>query len=431
MPKLTKAICKLCGNEAVAMDLCAKHYMRMKRHGDPSFTKRPIDWGTRTHIVKRRLDIQRDVYLELFEKQGGACAICKNPETTQFKNGQFARLAIDHNHETGAIRGLLCGGCNRAIGGMHDNPATLREAADYLKHHGSENRTPIIDHGPQEPKLCSVDNCNGVHSGNGFCSKHNKQYGAGQDPHENAAKTCRHCGVSLANKRPHGAYYCSLSCKSKHYREVNLESSREKPLCAKDGCNLVSQRRGLCRKHFMEKWHSEKSEEQDEAIRQKISDAQLGIKRGPRDKPNSEAMRAKISQHWEKGNYDALKGRKHTQESKDKMSKPILETTTGTAFTSLTNAGEYYHIPHGTIRRTIATGKPILKGVNRGLMFVRLDSIDGQANVNPNLKGERYAPPDVAYVGCSVEGCNGSYAARGFCLNHYKQFKKTCARQPQ
>ena len=158
-----------------------------------------------------------------------------------------------------------------------------------------------------------------------------------------------------------------------------------------------------------------------EETKRKIGDAQRGVKKAPR--VMSEEGKLKIAAAAEAGHY-SHPGKKHTQESKDKMSKPILETTTGTAFTSLTNSGEYYNMPHGTIRRTIATGKPILKGVNRGLIFVYLDSIDGQANVNPNLKGERHQPSVVDYTNCTIEGCNGIHAARGLCLKHYKQSKR-------
>lgn len=42
-------------------------------------------------------------------------------------------FCIDHNHQTGEIRGLLCSPCNRAIGQLQDNPNILRKAANYLE----------------------------------------------------------------------------------------------------------------------------------------------------------------------------------------------------------------------------------------------------------------------------------------------------------
>lgn len=68
-------------------------------------------------------------YEQLFALQNGVCAICKEPE----KCGRYKTLSVDHCHETGAIRGLLCNTCNRAIGLLKDSAAALRAAADYLE----------------------------------------------------------------------------------------------------------------------------------------------------------------------------------------------------------------------------------------------------------------------------------------------------------
>lgn len=61
---------------------------------------------------------------DLFQKQGGKCAICKLTSKR--------RLAIDHDHKTGRVRGLLCVTCNLGIGNFQDNPDTLVSAAAYL-----------------------------------------------------------------------------------------------------------------------------------------------------------------------------------------------------------------------------------------------------------------------------------------------------------
>ncbi|MFF8422912.1 endonuclease VII domain-containing protein [Streptomyces sp. NPDC015680] len=59
--------------------------------------------------------------------QGGRCAICREVSPQ--------RLHVDHNHETGAIRDLLCEGCNHAIGKAQESPSRLRAMADYLERH--------------------------------------------------------------------------------------------------------------------------------------------------------------------------------------------------------------------------------------------------------------------------------------------------------
>ena len=58
------------------------------------------------------------------------CAICNNECVTG------KRLAVDHDHETGQIRDLLCGNCNQGLGKFQDNPQLLNKAAEYLRKHG-------------------------------------------------------------------------------------------------------------------------------------------------------------------------------------------------------------------------------------------------------------------------------------------------------
>lgn len=69
-------------------------------------------------------------YEALLEKQNGLCAICHKPPTGKH-NG--ARLNVDHDHETGRIRGLLCYHCNNGLGRFSDDPVVLRRAADYVE----------------------------------------------------------------------------------------------------------------------------------------------------------------------------------------------------------------------------------------------------------------------------------------------------------
>lgn len=49
------------------------------------------------------------------------------------QGGKPRTLAVDHDHETGCLRGLLCEGCNRGIGLLRDDPDLLRRAADYIE----------------------------------------------------------------------------------------------------------------------------------------------------------------------------------------------------------------------------------------------------------------------------------------------------------
>ena len=64
------------------------------------------------------------------EAQNGVCAICGEV------NVAGRRLAVDHNHETGQVRGLLCCSCNRGIGFLRDHTDILESAVNYLKSNG-------------------------------------------------------------------------------------------------------------------------------------------------------------------------------------------------------------------------------------------------------------------------------------------------------
>ena len=87
---------------------------------------------------QKNYGISKEEYQALYEKQGGVCAICKQPETAITKGVQ-ASLCVDHDHETGEVRGLLCSSCNSALGHFRDNTEILARAIDYLKEH---NATP-------------------------------------------------------------------------------------------------------------------------------------------------------------------------------------------------------------------------------------------------------------------------------------------------
>jgi hypothetical protein len=64
-------------------------------------------------------------YLELYNRQHGFCAICREDALEDSLN-------VDHCHVTGKVRGLLCGRCNKGLGLFQDSPLLLRLAAEYL-----------------------------------------------------------------------------------------------------------------------------------------------------------------------------------------------------------------------------------------------------------------------------------------------------------
>ena len=86
----------------------------------------------RSYQLKCKYGITLEQYQEMHDEQGGVCAICKKPETATTTAGGVRMLAVDHNHTTGEVRGLLCNRCNRALGYFGDDIASLAEAIKYL-----------------------------------------------------------------------------------------------------------------------------------------------------------------------------------------------------------------------------------------------------------------------------------------------------------
>ena len=82
--------------------------------------------------LQRKYGVSLGVYRAMWIGQHGECAVCGNPETAT-QGGRVKRLAVDHNHQTGEVRALLCSNCNVGIGSLSDSPVHLRQAALYLE----------------------------------------------------------------------------------------------------------------------------------------------------------------------------------------------------------------------------------------------------------------------------------------------------------
>lgn len=80
-----------------------------------------------------RLGITEGDYARMLVEQCGVCAICGGDPGGGRKN-----FCVDHDHQTGAVRGLLCNACNRAIGLLKDNCVAMACAIDYLKKHKND-----------------------------------------------------------------------------------------------------------------------------------------------------------------------------------------------------------------------------------------------------------------------------------------------------
>ncbi len=116
-----------------------EHYRVQKLTGKSLYLYRRRRDKDRSNRLLRTHGIDGEAYESLLAAQDGVCAICGFPET--MKRGEHLhRLVVDHDHETGKFRGLLCRRCNMGIGYLKDDPRRLQSAIEYLKKHGKSDR---------------------------------------------------------------------------------------------------------------------------------------------------------------------------------------------------------------------------------------------------------------------------------------------------
>lgn len=84
-----------------------------------------------------RYRLSREAYLAMVEAQGGLCAICQQVPPGE---GRMATLRVDHDHDTGVVRELLCHKCNAGLGMFRDDARLLARAAAYLASHAGRVR---------------------------------------------------------------------------------------------------------------------------------------------------------------------------------------------------------------------------------------------------------------------------------------------------
>lgn len=81
-------------------------------------------------LLKVNYGITAEQYNEMFSNQNGCCAICAIHQSKLKR-----RLSVDHNHDTGKVRELLCNHCNSALGIMRESTELFNKAINYLQKH--------------------------------------------------------------------------------------------------------------------------------------------------------------------------------------------------------------------------------------------------------------------------------------------------------
>lgn len=123
--------CKRCSS-----DITGTHHKR-KYCGDHCKRQGFLD-DNPTYFYSKHIEkfygITLGDYNRMGDVQGWLCAICRNPPTGK-SNGK--RLVVDHCHNTGKVRALLCSYCNKGIGSLRDDPEIVAKAVAYLEEYAT------------------------------------------------------------------------------------------------------------------------------------------------------------------------------------------------------------------------------------------------------------------------------------------------------
>lgn len=121
-----------CSDKHYARGMCRRHYMK-HWHKTPAGKARRKRQGNDPEYQRQyRYNLKPGEYDALLLAQGGLCAICR-ADTPGIRTRSFY---VDHDHDTGRVRGLLCHRCNSALGYLNDDSALLAKAVHYLETHG-------------------------------------------------------------------------------------------------------------------------------------------------------------------------------------------------------------------------------------------------------------------------------------------------------
>lgn len=125
--------CKVCNNKK------SSDYQKKNR---AYITKYQKEWSkqnpdkVRKYHVKGIYKLGWDTYNSMYFEQAGKCKLCDTeiqPSNDGLSNARVRTGAIDHCHETGRVRGILCHNCNKGLGHFKDSTELLARAINYLE----------------------------------------------------------------------------------------------------------------------------------------------------------------------------------------------------------------------------------------------------------------------------------------------------------
>lgn len=134
---------KVCPNCSVEKEL-SSYWKNQSCCIECSKWKQKNSWESRTpkkrleQHLKYKYGVDFATFLAAWADQKGNCAICTDalPDLLSYENRRRG-YAVDHNHETGEFRGILCLECNTLLGMAGDNPDILKSAIKYLVKNGN------------------------------------------------------------------------------------------------------------------------------------------------------------------------------------------------------------------------------------------------------------------------------------------------------
>lgn len=115
---------------------CQIGYVAAKRATTPGWRKKTEPLARKRYAIKSKFGISLEEYERMYHAQGGVCAICGRVESKVLR-GHPAMLSVDHCHQTGKVRALLCHACNVGLGLFRDSPEVLSKALEYIQHHSA------------------------------------------------------------------------------------------------------------------------------------------------------------------------------------------------------------------------------------------------------------------------------------------------------